>query len=715
MQFESPMFVAYWKRAPFLRLTVPLLAGIFIQLNLQLSALSLYILILTAFGVVWGLSRLPLAYRYRYSWAGGLLIFIMILCSGALLLVCADIRGQDGYFSAPENEGNFLLAKVEEPLQEKVRTRKTVLSIEGVYTHGKLKPVKGHLLAYFSRDTASVGLVYGARLLLAKKPVIIKNNGNPGAFDYRQYCAAQQIYHQVYLRAGDYHQLQQPPVRDLTAWLLKARDFCLHSLKTNIGEGPEAGMAEALLIGYRQDLDKDMVNSYSNTGIVHVIAISGMHLALLYGTLLWLLRWLPASTLANGVKALVILSVLWGFALLTGASASVLRAAVMFSGITIGQLLLNRRASTYNTLAASAFVLLCYKPWLAVDAGFQLSYLAVLSILLFYTPLSELLQFRWRWATLLWQTTALSIAAQILTLPVSIYYFHQFPCYFLPANLLAVPLSTVVIYGEVLLLLMTPCVMLAEWTGLAIRLVIRWMNAGVEWLGELPYAVIGDLQLSLLQTGCFYALLAGLAVWWLQKFRTGLWVALVCGWAMVADKAVRQLLTLQRQQLIIYNVPAYTAIDCIGEGKVQFIGSDSLWQMPAATQLRSARTMLGVTPGMVSNCRQHGRYLHFGHKRLLIIDSALPVSYYRKGSKTTSIGDSALPAAHPSGIKINYLLLNHNSPLNIRQLREYFRCDTVIFGAACSSGRIRRWTQECRELKQPCYSIPDEGACMISF
>ncbi|SKA18366.1 competence protein ComEC [Chitinophaga eiseniae] len=667
------------------------------QLSNPLSAQYLHILMLSAFALLLLIRLLPVVYRYHYAWAAGIPVLILLYCSGALLLVSAGIRQDDTCFSAPPDSATYWLAKVEAPLQDKPRSRKTWLAVTATCTQGRWRASKGRLLAYFSRDSASSGLVYGAVVLLAKKPVKITNSGNPGGFDYQRYCAAQQLYHQVFLKAGDYRQLSRPPLHDLTFFLLQAREFCLGQLKIYIGNGPEAGMAEALLIGYRQDLDPEVVSAYSNTGIVHIIAISGMHLALLYGSLLWLLRWLPARRAANVVRAVVLLAVLWGFALLTGASASVLRAAMMFSGITVGNWLLGRKASTYNMLAASAFVLLCCQPWLAVDAGFQLSYLAVLSILLFYNVTYALWTPSARWAKAVWQLAALSLAAQVLTLPVSIYYFHQFPVYFLPANLVAVPLSTVVIYGEVLLLLLTPFSTLAGWAGAALRWLIHLMNTGVAWLGQLPFAMIKDLQWSLWQTGCCYLLIAGIAGWLLWQYRRGYWLALAAFWLMVADQAIRHISSRQQRQLVIYNVPAYTAMDAVAEGNVQFIGQDSIWKAPAAKHLQAARAAMGVKPGIVPGFQQDGRYLLLGRKTVAVVDTTLP----------------AWAPVRP--LRVDYLLLNGHIKMNMDRVQAWYKADTVVLGAACPLYRIRRWVAECDSLGMPFYSIPEKGAFIIPF
>ncbi|MBO9731872.1 MAG: ComEC/Rec2 family competence protein [Chitinophaga sp.] len=698
MHFESTLFVTMcWKRIPFLRIILPLLGGISCQLLLPLS--PVFLLLLTGIPVSGLLlfRLLPLQWRFAIGWLPGVWICMLLFCCGSLLLYKADIRHRKGFFGQSATDSSLLLLRVNEAVQEKPRSFKTTARVIAVYEHHQWIPVNGYLLLYFARDSSLANIVYGDEIIVRKRPEMIKNTGNPGAFDYRQYCVTQQLYHQLYLRAEDCYRLSRNRGNIIHRLLLQAQGYCLHNLKQYIGNGPEAGMAEALLIGYRPDLDKTVVQAYSNTGIVHVIAISGMHLALLYGTLLWCLQWLPAHKWANLGKAVVILAVLWGFALLTGASASVLRSAVMFTGITIGRFVLERHSSIYNTLAASATLLLCTNPYLAIDAGFQLSYLAVLSILLFYQPLYELWEMRRRWADLIWQMIALSLAAQLMTTPVSLFYFHQFPNYFLPANLVAVPLSTVIIYGEAILLFLAPFRTPAVWLGTALKYAIRYMNVSVKWLGELPYALITNIDCSLLQTACLYGIIAALAAWWLLRWKTGRWWALLGVWAFLAAQAYR---TTQRNiqcKIIVYNVAGYTAIDCVQGRQVQFAGDDSIWQLPAAASLTAARNDLGVHPGRLPAFQQYKHCISFQGKRLLMIDSALP-AYLPK-----------------TKLKVNYILLTHNALPDIKSLNAWYEFDTLIFAASNSPRRLEKWRQACDTLGWKYYSIEKEGAFVHSF
>jgi len=220
-------------------------------------------------------------------------------------------------------------------------------------------------------------LKYGNILLTHALPQKITNALNPGDFDYAKYLSQQQIYHQLFLKDSDYVILQTKQESLIMKLVFNLREDVLNILKKEISDKKIRGIAEALLIGYKNNLDQELVQSYSNTGVVHIIAISGMHLGLIYVVLLWLFGKLPFIRKQKFLKFGSVLLCLWIFSLITGASASVLRSAVMFSCIIMGELL-QKKSNIYNSLAVSAFLLLCYNPLFIFEVGFQLSYLAIL-------------------------------------------------------------------------------------------------------------------------------------------------------------------------------------------------------------------------------------------------------------------------------------------------------------------------------------------------
>jgi competence protein ComEC len=677
------MFVAFFKRAPMLRLLLPLMIGITLQLYVPAVPVIYWLIAGLCLPLLWLLSRMSLWKRIAYAWITGILLNVIIICTGSLLTYYLDIRHSSHYFASSLKTEDVLQVTINEPMQEKTHFYRTMVQVTGVIRGNSRKPVKGKLLLYIQKDSAVGTLKCGDELLIRNRITAVASSGNPGEFDYRNYCAKQQIYFQAFLKANEW-QLEEGNNSSL---LLRARNYCLQTIDKYIG-GREAGLAAALLIGYRYDLDREMVQDYTNTGIMHIIAISGMHLALIYNSLLWLFRWGPSHRLANLIKAICIITLLWSFTLLTGAAASVLRATVMFTFITLGKFVLDRHTNSYNMLGASAFLLLCYDPLLLIDAGFQLSYLSVLSILISFRPLYYLRHMRSWLMNQIWSAICLTVAAQILTLPVSLYYFQKFPVYSLPANLLAVPLTTIVLYGEFLLLLFGLFHTPAHMVGLSLKWLMDWTNNCIAWIGHLPGALITNIQLTFTGMICCYAMVAAILIWLLGSWPKGLIVALFSGLLLTIGNMIDSLQVQRQRKLIVYNIWAHTAVDVIEGRSVKFF-ADTL----SNAQLLPARAALKV----IQSHQTYSGCMMVGNKRLLILDSAL----------------AGIPAGKK--IRIDYILLSHNAQVDIRQLNRLFAIDLIIFDASNTRKCIQQWKSDCYALTLRFFSVPDQGAYVVNF
>ena len=359
---------------------MPLILGIVFQFYI---AASFIILISIAAGLVFCFAVFyffPLSFRFQFGWLQGIFLMFLIFCGGALLTRQSNIKNNTNWFGNYYTDSSTLVLKIEEPPTEKEKSFKTIASVEEIINKGVHKKVIGNILVYFSKKDSTAIPTYGDKILIKGGLQTIKNAGNPGGFNYNRYMHFQQIEQQVYLKnekfvATNYH--QENPIY---TFIFTARKKVIDIVQKNIvGDKKVTGIIEALLIGYKEDLDKDVVQAYSNTGVVHIIAISGMHLGLIYVVLVWLFTRLPFIKRFKILQVVLILSSLWLFSLITGGSASVLRSAVMFTCIIIGKTFF-KQASIYNSLATSAFLLLCYNPFLLWDVGFQLSYAAVVGI-----------------------------------------------------------------------------------------------------------------------------------------------------------------------------------------------------------------------------------------------------------------------------------------------------------------------------------------------
>ncbi|RPD40238.1 ComEC/Rec2 family competence protein [Chitinophaga barathri] len=682
------MFVNLWRTAPFLRLLLPFAAGITGGMYYPLIPWECMIICV----IVW---LVPVFFNIRkqFAWRQyrGAAVLGLLCCLGFSLMCISDVKRRDDWLGHVVKDSMYCVAVLKEPPVKKKQSWKAEAEVLMVH-NGEWKEVTGKLLLYFREAPP---LDYGSRILFRGGPQRIRSSGNPGAFDYARYCAYRNIYHQVFLDKAAWRMLPGKGGNRLGRWLNAARSYSLNALKRYIPGKEEYGVAQALLIGYRDELDKEIVQAYTNTGVVHIIAISGLHLGLIYVSLLQLLKWLPRKRWADFLKAFLLITVLWGFSLLTGASASVLRSAVMFTTIALGQFVIARHSNIFNTLAAAAFLLLCYNPYFLVDAGFQLSFLAVAGIVLCYQPLYDLWMIENKWADKLWQMVAVSMAAQAFTWPVCLFYFHQFPNYFLLANIVAVPLSTLLLYGEIGLMMLVEVPLLAEFMGKALEYGIFVMNTLIRWIDRIPGAVVNGIALSMEQMFLLYVVTVACLVMWLLKKKGALWWALGGMFVFVFLGAARRIRWQEQKLLVIYNLPKLTAVEYI-EGRKSTLAGDSAGLIHP--QLAASQLELGVKDVVRISYIRDGCLLSAGNKRMLILRGNL---------------QHAPPVSKK--IKIDYILFSHNPKVDISRLQEFFIYDQLIFDASNTAFLLRKWKNACNELPLRCFSVPDQGAFVVNL
>ena len=697
---HRPFTIPFWKQAPFIRLLLPLVSGIILQWYASFHIF--YILhCISCFAISYTLLKfLPGYLRFKTYYLPGILLHLLIAAAGMLLTWQNIVSNNKNWYGYHINDSSSLLLSIDEPIVEKAKSFKTRATVKFVLNNNNAVPVKGKLLLYFAKDSSRVYPAYGDYLLCTNNLQWIKNSGNPGAFNYERYALFQGYYHQAFLKNNSWKIISQGHGNLLYQFIYKAQQKVIKILKTYVSGKDELGIAEALLIGYKEDLDKDLVQAYSNTGVVHIIAISGMHLALIYFLLLWIFNHVPFLKDNRIIKAFFIIISLWMFALLTGASASVLRSAVMFSFLVMGKLFY-RNASIYNSLAASAFVLLIYNPFLLWDVGFQLSYLAITGIAAIHNPLFRCWFIRNRALRKIWELISISLAAQLATFPICIYYFHQFPNLFLITNLFAVPLSTILVYTELLLLLVSPVAWLATVIGKLLAFLIYGMNYLIRYFNSFSFSVWDNIYSSVLSTLSLYAFLFFTMAWLLQKNKLMLRYSLSCLLIFTLLSVQANFYFSRQKKLIVYNVPKHTAIDYLAGNHYFFIG-DSLLNMDGLLRnfhLKPARISQHATTAC-TNCAgiqpiNTGWQIY--NKKIIIIDSSITFENL------------------PKKIKIDMLLLTNNSKSKIKDLVTALQPSIIVFDASNSLWKIANWKKECEQLALHYYSVPEQGAYVFNI
>lgn len=696
-----PYAIPIWKKAPFIRLLLPLALGIILQWYLQLPLSVIRSALICYCAAYFLFLLLPIALRFKIQALQGVVIQLLIVALGAWLCWQKDMRHHNSWYGNYYKEGDYLIVRLDEPLVEKNKSFKADGYVETVVQGGKATAADGKLLLYFSKDNFTTNLAYGDKIIIHKSLQAIKNSGNPGAFNYQRYAAFQGIYHNVFLNEKDWRPLNQNSANWFRQFIFSARAYVLKVLQNSISTGKdELGIAEALLIGYTNNLDKDLVQAYSNTGVVHIIAISGMHLALIYVLLVWLFAKIPLINRSKFLQLVLILACLWLFSILTGASPSVLRAAVMFSFIAVGKTYF-KEASIYNSLAASAFVLLCYNPYYLWAVGFQLSYLAVLGIVIFQKPIYNFFYIKNKWLDKTWQLVSVSTAAQLLTFPVCIYYFHQFPNLFLLSNLIAVPLSAIILYAEIILIAFAWMPFAGVWLGKLVTGLVWVMNKAILWINDLAFAIWDKIPATALSTWLMYSIVICCGAWLLQKNKKYLRLALFAMMAFALQGGYNDWQSSGQQKIIIYNVPQHKAIDFVSGNQYLFVGDsvlleDALLQNFHLKPGRIAQHLDKRTESL--DCIfNSGMFYQFNNKKILVADKPLIFS----------------PVTQK--INLDLLIISKSPKLDITSLAQAFNCKQVVFDASNSPWKIEKWKKECQALNLEYYSIPEAGAFICNI
>ena len=416
--------------------------------------------------------------------------------------------------------------------------------------------------------------------------------------------------------------------------------------------------------------------------------------------LVWVFGKLPFIKKSKIIQVVLILSCLWLFSLLTGASASVLRSAVMFSCIAIGKNFF-KQASIFNSLAASVFILLCYNPYYLWDVGFQLSYLAVIGIIIFQNPIYNTIYIKNKYVNEVWKLVAISIAAQLLTFPICIYYFHQFPNLFILTNIIAVPLSSLILYLEIAMISLSWIPFIGTWLGKLTQWLVWLMNKIILFVNDFPFAVWDNLLASILTTLLLYVVVVTCCIWLIKKKKEYLKFSLLTLLCFVLLQSFMQWQIKNQQKLIVYNVPQHQAIDFVSGNTYKFIG-DSILLVDGILQnfhLKPGRIKLQLNQRVdsLSNCFAKTNFYQFNTKKIMLIDK--PVAF---DSLTTKIN-------------VDIILISKNPKLYIPQLASVFNCKTIVFDASNSLWKIDQWKEDCDKLNLQYYSVPDNGAYVLDL
>jgi len=647
--------------------------------------------------------------HYKYRWVFGLLLnFFFILLGYDLVLIHHSNLQLDNF---ARRQGKYsLIAIVDEPLLAKDHVCKTTLRVRAITGQGVYQEVSGRILTYFDKDSLSAKLRYGDMLILCATPKPVEPPSNPAAFDYRNYLAANYVYHQVFLRKGTWMKLASDQGSTVIGLANKVRDKFLDIFRENGVTGKEYAVASALILGSSDQLDAETRREYAGSGAMHILSVSGMHVAVIFGVLNLILGFMDKRNSLKLLKTSILILAIWFYAAITGFSPAVLRAAWMITFVIVGVTWM-RQANIYNVLAASALLLTIADPLIITNVGFQLSYMAVLGIVALKPIIYSLWIPRWWISNWAWNVITVSIAAQLATFPLACYYFHQLSNYFLLTNLVAIPISAFVIYAGIAVLITSPVHFMSALLAKCMVWLLIAMNSSVKWIEEAPGAVSRDVPFSLSMMVLIYLLIFILFKLWISRQKVYLFLALSTSLLITVLNVVNTGKWLRQHEFVVYSVKKHTSF-CFISGREAVLFSDSAvagdsmligftmrphWvskalQKVAVVNLGNLPSIRSTTQLLHGECLARGNYYQFREIRVAYISRKPPKKHI--GAK----------------LAVDFLIIHDMPGVHMAEVCALYAAKQVVIDSSTPAWRSRQWQNECSQLGQKCYSVPADGA-----
>jgi len=699
------------KEVPFFRLLIPFVAGIACQYWLVIFSFSIwtYALVLLLLGLVF--TSFLLASHWRFRWIFGISMNVFLFFFGIVITIKQPVSDK-----LSVNSRNRAIVYLLDNPQLRTKSVRVPIEVRYLQSTNSWWSIDEKMLVYFDiRDSLASNLSYGSILAVDIVPQPITQSGNPYQFNFKKYLSDRGVHYTAYLKPGKWEFIGNEGV-GIKRQALHLRDKLVLMFKSYGLSGDELAVACALTLGYQDLLDDELRQVYSSSGAMHILSVSGLHVGILYILLSFLLSFLDKRNFTRAIKAITLLMFLWFFALLTGLPPCVQRSALMFSFVVISDFF-NRKSNIYNTLAASAFVLLVINPYNLLDIGFQLSYLAVISIVFFYPYIYRMIYVKNWMLDKVWSLIAVSIAAQFGTFSICLFYFNQFPNYFLLANLIAIPLSTIALYLSVFLIIVSPISALAGFIGKVFSFTISLLNHGLEYVEKLPYSVSEGIHISALQMFAVLGLILFLSIYLLSKRVKYFFAALLLIVAFLGLNINRYLNSAKANELVVYSINKKSLVSFRSGENLIFIDVDTsketfsekynFFVKGYVSSVGAMKSFKVINPTLKDSTNDNNSFAEILNRQGITL-----VSFY---DKTIAIPferslDKTIPARRR--MAVDYLVINRFTPYKVLN---FFNPKMVIIDSSASKHSIADISIACKHQNIPCYITSLQGAFVLNL
>ena len=693
-----------WSKYPFLRLLLSLSTGILVYEvvgGLPLSSWMILVILPLLLGVEILLNRWIHSYQFR--WIFGVYNILVFAYVGYACACLKEVNRDARHYSQVSNPLGAYLARIHDPPTEKENSIKVVLELLGSQTDTIPTLVSGKVLAYVQKSETAKSLRYGDVLALVAPIEEVPPPANPEEFDYRRFLERKGITGRVYLKEGNWLLTGARQANPLFAFAYRFRDRLLGILRCHGITEEEFGVGAAILLGYDDSLPPQVRQQYVAAGAMHVLCVSGMHVGIIYLLASFVLGFWGKQKRMVRIRRIFLLALIWFYALLTGLSPSILRSTLMITFVVFGELI-RRKGFTVNSIAASAFVLLLLDPNTLFAMGFQLSYVAVLGIVLLQKPINNLLFVNNIVVDKIWEITAVSLAAQLSTMPFTVYYFHQFTPYFWLSNLFLTPMSFVVILSGMVFLLLSWIPWINGLMGKLLRLCLHWMNQGVPWVEQLPFSIVKGQYINKVCFALSLALLLLFLLFVTIKRKRMLMEMLVLGVMLALAMAWQTFRCAHQNMMIVYSLRNHTAISFVSGFSSVMLCDASLLEDPSAINYSLkgswSKAQLSMNPPCYTLNEDVSNDLVFKRKHLVSFHGELFAFW--DSSRTAVRGCEPLP--------VDYLMVRERQKPELNRILEKYRLGLLLIDGSVPGYLALEWKRQAQskgisyvDLKEGCY------------
>lgn len=665
-----------------------------IALGYELSP-SLSVMVLLA---IIGIGVMVLGLRnhiYRWRWIFGVGVLLLSFSMGTIYATLKKAQFPSQTYSG---RVEVTLQVTENPIERASGVRFQAAIVEAP---DSLSYLIGRRCNTFIRG--NVEAAYGEQWKCIATIATVDEPKNPGEFNFKEHYQRKGVYYTAFVMDSSMVNVGVGHTLFIYRWASKVQKYTLDTYRKYGFSGDELGILLALVVGDKQLLDSDLKSAYASVGAIHLLAISGMHVAIFYSGLLHLLFFLKRGKSAK-IRNVIILVLLWFYAFTAGLSPSIVRATIMFTFIIVGQIV-ERKYNTYNLIAGSLVALLVYNPFYLYELGFQLSYLAVFSIILFF-PLVRFPQTKISLINKILDLVSVSIAAQLLTFPLVVYYFNQFPLVFLASNILLVPLVSIIIYLGILLLAISSWLWGGVLLAVVLNVILLLINQIVFFLGSIPGAILQGIIVDRWQMLVIVMVVVLLYIFTIYRKPILLIVILCFSFISLGGSVVRKL-QVPINRTVVYSIR--------GGSVILFGGSEGVVCLVDSVRTRDHYAFLQKT-------LLQWKYKNLNEVELVKIGEDYSSRSVKMSKGLVSFAGATyyIPSISSNRLKeneeklaVDYLIVTSRCAANPQQLLRLVTPSSIVVDGSVSYIMRSRWSKIAASHGIAIHSISSHGAWIL--